>query len=585
MTLSKEAPIQQAKRVCMENFLGIDFNNAYELLKNDMLSFEREHDGFNLVGSKTYEFARHILKICWIELEKIKVKSPAIFEKWKSGQMGYFQIETNNVALGLLLNCSKTQRLSLDTEEKYRLAAKYAARTAYNWRRKTTQVWQHEDGTTSSGFPLFLTWTRLNRAGIPDEKGRGNLVATVNGRYLFGPEWQNLLGVTENSKTADNQSDNQFYDENFSSIQHKLKKTALEKNKKEEIGAAMPQLSVSRDATNENINRQMAESGFSEVGASASENNFPPRAASPLAERAAALWLRLIQIIYLPYFGTGRIRLSTENPFFPQKFSGKTTENAENQLVEMIGMVARDAEISIEEAVQILITAAEKQAEYMVKTPESWVLTPKNFLSARGNRGTLLSAMRTWVNFNPTTVNPTQEVENNTPDEREKRAYQAILSLGCVKTHPGTFAKWVRDHGIAHVEACISAMRLNAKKRREQGKEAGKEFNCPSGYFAGLVKRVNVALVEEDAKRKERAEIKAKLSAKGAQFDMPIANRPDNDIAQMEQIKWFIHGLASDAEKFAVMDQNTRAYFGLGQGFQFKTYQDFILMWYVGNVA
>jgi hypothetical protein len=86
-------------------------------------------------------------------------------------------------------------------------------RTVQNWRRKTTAAWVTQSGDTK-GFPFFLSWTRLNRAGEPDPKGRGNVIGLVNLTWIFGPEWTDAGG----ENVADSEPNAAEQREKFSTI-------------------------------------------------------------------------------------------------------------------------------------------------------------------------------------------------------------------------------------------------------------------------------------------------------------------------------------------------------------------------------
>jgi hypothetical protein len=181
----------------LQRILNLDLNLRREELKDALLDYEDAHPGNNLVGSKVYEFLRHCQNIVWKQLAELALENPAEYELWRAGQRGHWPLQTNNVAHGMLLRLSEGRRAQLHepgaaierTKSGMPVISDNIRRTVQNWRRKTTAAWVTQSGDTLKGFPFFLSWTRLNRAGEPDPKGRGNVIGLVNLTWIFGPEW------------------------------------------------------------------------------------------------------------------------------------------------------------------------------------------------------------------------------------------------------------------------------------------------------------------------------------------------------------------------------------------------------------
>ena len=518
----------------LQGILKIDLNLCREELKEALLDYEDTHPGNNLVGSKVYEFLRHCQNIVWKQLAELAVSNPTEYAAWKNGERGHWPLETNNVAHGMLLRLSESRRAKLHepgasierTKSGMPVISDNVRRTVLNWRRKTTAAWVTQSGDTLKGFPFFLSWTRLNRAGEIDSKGRGNVIGLVNLTWIFGLEWTDKCG--ENATDSEDALSEQ--PEKISTIPL-LVKTApdLSSGKKKEggrfsanaegvpIGSAhTPIVSGMKTAQQQGT---PPESSAQENG---QKNIAPPAQPGPAAAngggafaRAAALWQFLLLQLYAPLLGSGRIRHSTERIFSGTCFKTYTATKCVELLVENLHSARNAGDATLEEAEMRLRDAIESQAKYLEDNPEAWVMTPEKFLRPDRPHGTLLSALRLFVKEEHGPPIPPETPENETDRQRKNRLYAQLLSLGAHRTHPGTFSRWYSEFGPAHLEACMSYMAQQAERRRQAGKPQKREFDSNRGgasaYFAGLITRFDSKGVQRELEVAERQKIKNAL--------------------------------------------------------------------------
>ena len=509
----------------LQRILNLDINLRREELKDALLDYEDAHPGNNLVGSKVYEFLRHCQNIVWKQLAELAVANPAEYELWRAGERGHWPLQTNNVAHGMLLRLSEGRRAQLHevgaaierTKSGMPVISDNIRRTVQNWRRKTTAAWVTQSGDTLKGFPFFLSWTRLNRAGEPDPKGRGNVIGLVNLTWIFGPEWADATGenATDSEPNAAGQQ------EKISTIPPIIKTVEKKKNEEERLSAEAEDVFFQSAKPTEpgvkTAQQQGTPSGDS--GQIFEQKNIaPPPSPGPAGgalARAAVLWQFLLARIYLPLLGTGRIRHSCENAYLKDHFMSYTAQKCVELLVENLHSARNAGDVTLEEAEMRLRQAIESQAKYLEDNPETWVLTPEKFLRPDRPHGTLLSALRLFVKEPHTPQIPPENPENESARERKNRLYAHLLSLGANRTHPGTFSRWYSEYGPQHLEACMTYMAQQAERRRQAGKPQKREFDSNRGgasaYFASLIARFDSQGVQRELGLAERQKIKNAL--------------------------------------------------------------------------
>ncbi len=532
----------------LQRILNLDINLRREELKDALLDYEDAHPGNNLVGSKVYEFLRHCQNIVWKQLAELAVSNPVEYELWRSGQRGHWLLQTNNVAHGMLLRLSEGRRAQLHevgaaierTKSGMPVISDNIRRTVQNWRRKTTAAWVTQSGDTLKGFPFFLSWTRLNRAGEPDPKGRGNVIGLVNLTWIFGPEWADATGenATDSEPNAAGQQ------EKFSTIPPIIKTVEKKKNEEERLSAeAEDVLFQSAKPTEPGVKtaqQQGTPSGDS--GQIFEQKNIaaPPPQAEPAAgggalARAAVLWQFLLARIYQPLLGTGRIRHSSENAYLKDHFMSYTAQKCVELLAENLHSARNAGDATLEEAEMRLRDAIESQAKYLEDNPENWVLTPEKFLRPDRPHGTLLSALRLFVKEPHTPQIPPDNPENESARERKNRLYARLLSLGANRTHPGTFSRWYSEYGPQHLEACMTYMAQQAERRRQAGKLPKREFDSNRGgasaYFASLIARFDSQGIQRELELSERQKIKNAL------WEKVFAMQAKQTSPEMEQLR------------------------------------------------
>jgi hypothetical protein len=509
----------------LQRILNLDINLRREELKDALLDYEDAHPGNNLVGSKVYEFLRHCQNIVWKQLAELAVSNPAEYELWRAGRRGHWPLQTNNVAHGMLLRLSEGRRAQLHevgaaierTKSGMPVISDNIRRTVQNWRRKTTAAWVTQSGDTLKGFPFFLSWTRLNRAGEPDHKGRGNVIGLVNLTWIFGPEWADATGenATDSEPNAAEQQ------EKISTIPPIIKTVEKKKKEEERLSAeAEDVLFQSAKPTEPGIKTaQQQGTPSGDYGQIFEQKNIaPPPSPGPAGgalARAAVLWQFLLARIYLPLLGTGRIRHSSENAYLKDYFMSYTAQKCVELLVENLHSARNAGDVTLEEAEMRLRQAIESQAKYLEDNPETWVLTPEKFLRPDRPHGTLLSALRLFVKEPHTPQIPPENPENESARERKNRLYAHLLSLGANRTHPGTFSRWYYEYGPQHLEACMTYMAQQAERRRQAGKPQKREFDSNRGgasaYFASLIARFDSQGVQRELELSERQKIKNAL--------------------------------------------------------------------------
>ncbi|MBK8924239.1 MAG: hypothetical protein IPM81_22570 [Saprospirales bacterium] len=508
----------------LQRILNLDINLRREELKDALLDYEDAHPGNNLVGSKVYEFLRHCQNIVWKQLAELAVSNPAEYELWRAGQRGHWPLQTNNVAHGMLLRLSEGRRAQLHevgaaierTKSGMPVISDNIRRTVQNWRRKTTAAWVTQSGDTLKGFPFFLSWTRLNRAGEPDPKGRGNVIGLVNLTWIFGPEWADATGenATDSEPNAAGQQ------EKISTIPPIIKTVEKKKKEEERLSAEAEDVFFQSAKPTEpgvkTAQQQGTPSGDS--GQIFEQKNIaapPPAAGGGALARAAVLWQFLLARIYLPLLGTGRIRHSSENAYLKDHFMSYTAQKCVELLVENLHSARNAGDVTLEEAEMRLRQAIESQAKYLEDNPETWVLTPEKFMRPDRPHGTLLSALRLFVKEPHTPQIPPENPENESARERKNRLYAHLLSLGANRTHPGTFSRWYSEYGPQHLEACMTYMAQQAERRRQAGKPQKREFDSNRGgasaYFASLIARFDSQGVQRELELSERQKIKNAL--------------------------------------------------------------------------
>jgi len=507
----------------LQRILNLDINLRREELKEALLDYEDTHPGNNLVGSKVYEFLRHCQNIVWKQLAELALSNPVEFAAWKNGERGHWPLQTNNVAHGMLLRLSEGRRAKLHepgaaierTKSGMPVISDNIRRTVQNWRRKTTAAWVTQSGDTLKGFPFFLSWTRLNRAGEPDPKGRGNVVGLVNLTWIFGPEWTDAGG--ENA--ADSEPNVAEQRENISTIPPIIKTVEKKKKEEERLSASAEDVffrSAKPTEPEMKTAQQQGTPSCDSVQIFEQKNIFaPPAAGGGALARAAALWQFLLLHLYAPLLGSGRIRHSSERIFTGNVFRTYTADKCVELLVENLHSARNAGDATLEEAEMRLRQAIECQAKYLEDNPETWVLTPEKFLRPDRPHGTLLSALRLFVKEPHAPRIPPENPENESARERKNRLYAQLLSLGANRTHPGTFSRWYTEYGPQHLEACMTYMAQQAERRRQAGKPPKREFDSNRGgasaYFASLITRFDSQGVQRELELAERQKLKNAL--------------------------------------------------------------------------
>lgn len=555
----------------LQDILNLDLNLRREELKEALLDYEDTHPGNNLVGSKVYEFLRHCQNIIWKQLAVLAVENPAEYAAWKNGERGHWPLQTNNVAHGMLLRLSEGRRAQLHepgaaierTKSGMPVISDNIRRTVQNWRRKTTAAWVTQSGDTINGFPFFLSWTRLNRAGEPDPKGRGNVIGMVDMRWIFGPEWAEAGG--ENA--SDNEPNAAEQREKFSTIPQHLIKSG-KKNEGSRLSAKAEDVFNKSAEPTDQILKTAHKHGTLQ-GASVQENdekNIAPGAANGGGggmSRAAALWQFLLTRIYLPLLGTGRIRYNSENACLKGFISSYTAEKCGKLLVENLHSARNTGEITLAEAEKRLLEAIEKQAKYLEDNPEAWILVPDKFLRTDKAHGTLLSALRLLVKENHAPSmppNPPNIQEDESERDKKNRLYDHLLSLGAHRIHPGTFSRWYSQYGPQKLEACMVYMAQQAARRREKGKPKGREFDSNKGgasaYFASLITRFDSKAIEREIEMAERSKLKQDI---WKYADEIKAGKSTPELDRIKEEMFAIHARLSNDQDFsdaAIRDTN-----------------------------
>jgi len=559
----------------LTRLLNIDLNLRREELKDALLDYEDTHPGNNLVGSKVYEFLRHCQNIVWKQLAELALKNPKEYEAWRSGERGHWPLETNNVAHGMLLRLSEGRRAQLHepgaiierTKSGMPVISDNVRRTVQNWRRKTTADWVTQSGDTLKGFPFFLSWTRLNRAGEPDPKGRGNVVGLINMAWIFGPEWSDATG----EKVTDNEPVEAESGEKSSTIPRILIKTEKkEKNEEERLSAkAEDDLIWSAKPTEPGIKTAHKQGTLFQASTQKNEEKFfpaPPPQAGPgpangALSRAAALWQFLLARVYLPLLGTGRIRHNAENAFLKDYFLSYTAQKCGELLVENLHSARNAGEVTLAEAEMRLREAMEQQAKYMEDNPEAWVLTPEKFLRPDRPHGTLLSALRLLVKEQHAHPTLPEIPENESDRQKKNRLYNHLLSLGAHRIHPSTFSRWYVQYGPQTLEACMTYMAQQAARRRQAGRSKGREFDSNQGgasaYFASLVTRYDSKALQQEMEIAERSKLKKSL------WEVVYAMQSGEKSAQLDQLRAEMSAIyhqmcqEPDFRDTAILDTNT----------------------------
>lgn len=584
-------PSAEIVRHDLQSRLGIDLSLRMEQLKAAMLDFEASGPGNNLVGSKVFEFARHCQRIVWGDLARLKSNSPAEFEAWRRGERGYWPMETNNVALATLLRLDEGRRAKLHqpdasaprTKSGMLVVSDNLRRTALNWRRKVTAEWEYTSGDVRKGFPFFMSWERLNRSGQPDPKGRGNVIGYVNLRWIFGPEWSLAAAESDLLQDAENQSSAASDRENFSTVPLQKENTA-KADKKEDDAVSYGHEQQSATPTKPERNRHQAGT-LPDSEPAPGEKNIPA-AGGGAAARAVQVWAVLLRLIYGPLFGTGRIRFSAERDFYPMQFQ-PSVEHTALKMLETNLLAVRDAgEISLDAAQARLVAAIERQAQALKENPAVWVKTPTKFLDTKAPHGTLLSAVRTWCQDAPTPKPPQTEdlTEPEAQKHRRSLLYRRLLGFGAHRTHPGTFDKWCREHGIEHVEACLNFMGQEMARRRQAGKAEGCEFDTRKGgasaYFAGVVKRFDSRIITDEAELARRKALKIRLWGEVAHLSQ--THLSEQQKATKARLMDFYHSLIADADLLSLTISKAQTHFAM-PNLNLRGFDDLILLEWVSQ--
>lgn len=512
----------------LQRVLDLDLHLRREELKDALLDYEDAHPGNNLVGTKVYEFLRHCQNIVWKQLADLALKNPAEYAAWKNGERGHWPLETNNVAHGMLLRLSENRRRALQapgaaverTKSGLPVISDNVRRTVQNWRRKTTADWQTQSGHVIHGFPFFLSWTRLNRAGEPDPKGRGNVVGLVNMRWIFGPEWTDQSG-----KNLNDGGDQPAAQREKSSSTPPMIKTAPDitsGKKNEEQRPSANAEDVFSGSAHTPIEPEMKTAQQQGTLPQDSEQDFekinvapPPGPAAGAQSRSAALWEYLLNRLYAPLLGSDRIRHSAGTVFTGDAFRTYTAQTCLQLLSDNLHAARNAGDATLEEAETRLREAIDGQWQYLQDNPETWLLTPDKFLRTDRPHGTLLSALRLFVKADYSPALPPPALESEPDQTRKNRLYARLLSLGACRTHPGTFSRWYAQYGPVHLEACMTYMAQQAERRRKAGRLPQREFDGNRGgasaYFAGLIGRFDSVGLQRERELAERRKLKTEL--------------------------------------------------------------------------
>lgn len=576
------APNVRKRPQSIEESLGIDFNIEREALKEALLAYEDANPGNNLVGSKVFEFLRHCQNIVWKELLAIKNSSPEEYEKWRTGVNGYYPLKTNNTSHGTLLRLSEKRRMQ-NTEApgegydgaKMSKVSDNVRRTVQNWRKKTTQTWIQQNGEIYKGFPFFIEWTRLNRKGQEDPKGRGNVVGYVNLQWIFGGDWS---AVSENEKNAENQQVAGEQPEKFSTIPHYFKFTPKGEKiegdavllRNDNSGSAAPIL-LSKTAPQQGTQPLDTKKNKKEVAAAAKNaaaaaepgpgGGADAQNALRIQDYAVRLWNHLMMVVYFPLLGTGRIRFGSDSPMNWTEFTEADLKKCIPMLVKNIHEARNADEISPKEAYERLIDACDKQAEYLGKNSKAWVLVPDKFLKIDRAHGNLLSALRIFGSIDaPTPLVAREEDESATTSQRRKRLYERLLAAGATRIHPGTWAKWYAQYGHGHMNACIDYMIAQAKRKQQQtGGVSGFEKNKggASAYFASLVTRFDSSALLKEAIADKRRATKHQLWQVAEQW------RADKTGQGWQDLSILANKMQNDSKFYQLVIKQTEDYFGI----------------------
>ncbi len=583
----------------IEESLGIDFNFEREALKEALLAYEDANPGNNLVGSKVYEFLRHVQNIVWKELLAIKNSSPEEYEKWRTGQNGYYPLKTNNTSHGTTLRLSEKRRMQ-NTEApgegyegaKISKVSDNVRRTVQNWRKKTTATWIQQNGEVYKGFPFFIEWTRLNRKGEVDPKGRGNVVGYVNLQWIFGGDW---CAVSENQKSDENQTVAGQQPEKFSTIPHYYKFTPkgekIEGNvvllRNDASGSALPML-PNKTAPQQGTVALETEKNKKKVAAAAKNaaeaaepgpgGSADAQNALRIQDYAVRLWNHLMMVVYFPLLGTGRIRFGSDSPMNWTEFTESDFKKCLPMLVKNLHEARNADEISPKEAFDRLVEACDKQAEYLHKNGKAWVLVPDKFLKIDRAHGNLLSALRIFGSIDaPTPLIGREEDQNATTSQRRKRLYERLLAAGATRIHPGTWAKWYTQYGHEHLNACIDYMIGQAKRKQQQtGGLSGFEKNKggASAYFASLVARFDSSALLKEAIADKRRATKHQLWQVAEEW------KKDKSCEGWKELGVLVDKMQNDSQFYQLVIKQTQDYFGISIAEPYKV-NTLILIYFV----
>lgn len=561
----------------LQSRLDIDLNLIREQLKDALLDYEEENPGNNLVGSKCYEFLRHVQNLVWKDLDALKAKDVEAYEAWRRGERGYWPLKTNNAAHTALLKLSERRRvergipglsdqpgLSVQRKQKFRNRDK----TTYNWRRKTTAEWIYQDGRRECGFPFFMGWTHLDRFGNHDPKGRAGFIGYVNLKWIFGPDWS----LAENQKCGENQPLEIQQAEKITAIPRFSNRPSEKSEKKEEKRfAAQPVSFVSAVPTTfpepahpQQQTGKLSAAAFPEekkivvTGTACGDTTENP-AFTPVLP----LWELLLRLVYAPLFGTGRIRYAPAFPYERADFKPFMQRKCVELLAENLHAARKRGEITLDDAVARLITAIEAQGKYLKDNPEAWILTPDKYLLAGKSHGTLLSAMQHFVREKERPLLSPEVPENEDSRQRRMRLYKRLLSFGAT-TPPGVFSRWCVKHRFTHVEACMDYMAQIITRRRNAGKLPGKEFDNRQGgaaaYFASLIARYDSTAQQREADRLERIELKRHIWQTVDGYHSNRILPPDRESHRQALIALY-HRLKPDSELLAIAVREAEAAF------------------------
>ena len=575
----------------LQSRLGIDLNLRKEMLKDAILDYEDANAGNNLVGTKCYEFLRHVQSIVWKELDALRAKDPAEYEAWKRGERGAtWPLKTNNVAHASLLKLSENRRFRMsmpgessggDQDAPQERDLDNLRRTTFNWRRKTTATWTYQDGRTEKGFPFFESWDRFDRHGNPDPKGRGWLVGHVNLLWIFGPEWP----MNEKQKNAGNQAFSEQQPEKFSAIPRYQNLPSDKSEKKEDRRqSAMPTTVLSVSAEMPTASPKPAhpqqQTGFAVDQSKSEGNNFASGGAAtdgcaagsdpaenPAMIRALHLWAMLLRLVYAPLFGAGRIRFSQADAYERTDFKPFMQRKCVELLAENLHAARKDGEITLDEAATRLTAAIEAQAKYLKDNPEAWITVPDRFLRTGKAHGTLLSAMQHFVRETERPLLSPEPPENETFKQRRERLWQRFNSFGGTTTI-GRFHGWCKQHGFDHIQDCLNEMGRRIAINRTKGMLPGKEFQKNKGgasaYFSSLLSRPPKPHSIEEKELENRIILKKSLWAKAYNYDTQNPHSLTQEQRDhKQQLAALAQRLGQEPEYRNEIVEITKKYFGM----------------------